>query len=144
MAVVMFRRVGVRVLVSMDMSVLVSVRVLVRVRHPVVLVHMRMAVLMRMGVLVLVSMCMDVSRPRPVLMSMVGAVVMPVPIAMTVVMIVSVVCHEGNSRPANAQGLSGRSTTSAPSWTSTTTVGWSSQTPGEVSFRPVSMSNPTS
>ncbi|ATB47126.1 hypothetical protein MYMAC_002733 [Corallococcus macrosporus DSM 14697] len=71
-------------------------------------------------------------------------VVVPVR-AVSRVVVVSVVSHGGYSGVREeGQGVSGQSMTSAPSSTATCTVGWSSQTPGEVAFWPVSMSKPTS
>lgn len=95
-----------------------------------------------------VLVAMVLVRPMLVLVVMVPGPMCPVVVpVLTVVMVVvvSVVCHGGSSVVREAlQGVSGQSMTSAPSSTATCTVGWSSQTPGEVSLWPVSMSKPTS
>lgn len=96
-------------------------------------VVMMVVVVMMRGVVVMMMVPM-----RPVVMMM-------VPVRPMVVVVVVVVCHDRYSGVREGlQGVSGQSMTSAPSSTATCTVGWSSQTPGEVALRPVSMSKPTS
>lgn len=93
---------------------------------PVLRVVVMMAVLVVMTVVVVVVMTV--------------VVMVPVTMLVIVVVIVSLVCH--GAPPYTS--LSGSSTTSSPFSTSTGTAGWSSHTPGEVSFFPESMSKPTS
>lgn len=114
-------------------------------RRAVVLAVRVVVVMMR----VVVVMTVVPMRPVVVLVTMMPVgpvVVMMVPVRpMVVVVVVSVVCHGRYSRVREGlQGVSGQSMTSAPSSTATCTVGWSSQTPGEVALCPVSMSKPTS
>jgi hypothetical protein len=129
--------VAVAVFVVMTVAVLMRVPVVMRVRGVMtVSVVMRVLVLMRVLVGMHHAILMGVGMFVVVLVPMRGR-------RATVVMVV--VCHEEETPvPEARQVLSGSSTTRAPSWTSTLTVGWSSQTPGEVSFLPVSMSKPTS
>ena len=93
-------------------------------------------VMMVVVVMMRVVVVMTVVPMRPVVMVM-------VPVRPMVVVVV--VCHDRCSGVREGlQGVSGQSMTSVPSSTATCTVGWSSQTPGEVALRPVSMSKPTS